>query len=156
MNATIKRMAAAAVLVVAVVAPVAGRAASDPCQNPYVKMLQPSGGQLIVNGTTVSTPGGQSLTLSTTGTIQVKLEHGCAFEVDLKVTKTGPGAPSVIHTNHWGPLGCDVGTKTDTVAIGLDGGTYQFDVSGMACTGRKLRSDGHGGTVVDPPLPTVL
>lgn len=104
----------------------------------------------------MQTLGGQSLTLSTTGTIDVVIERECALQVDLTVTKTSPGAPILIHTNSWSPLGCEKRTIKDAVPIGLDGGTYQFDVNGMSCTGRKLRSDGHGGAVVDPPLPNLV
>lgn len=126
------------------------------CEDPFAKILQPDGGQVIVNGIVVQSGTGQQLSLSTTGTIDVVIEHDCAIMVDLKVTKTGPGAPTVIHQNSWSPLPCDHGQLTDTVSIGLDGGTYQFDLTGMACTGRKFRSDGHGGTILDPPLGQIL
>lgn len=149
----IARTLVATSIAAALVAPAASHAT---CQNPYVKILQPNGGQVIVNGLAVQTAGGQSLTLSTTGTIDVVIEHECAIQADLTVTKTAPGAPTVIHTSSWAPLGCDRGTIKDVVSIGLDGGTYQFDVGGVSCDGRKLRSDGHGGTVIDPPLPQLV
>lgn len=152
--ARVGRLIAMATIIMAIAAPGSSNA-EETCANPYVKILQPSGGQVIVNGPIASVPGGQSFTLSTTGTIDVVIEHGCAVEVDLVVTKTAPGAPAVVHQNHWAPLDCATGKLTDVVTIGLDGGSYQFDVNGMACTGRKLRSDGHGGTIVDPPLPVV-
>lgn len=146
----VARMLTVAALAAALAAPVAGRA---DCSNPYAKITQPSGGQVVVNGMVVTSVGGQSLSLSTSGTIEVKIEHDCAYSLDLVVTKTGPGSPTTIHSRHWEPLPCDFGTLSETVIIGLDGGTYRFDVSGVACGGRKLRSDGHGGTIIDPPLP---
>lgn len=151
------KLITAAALLAAIAVPATGTASEHGtgCQNPYAKMLQPDGGQLIVNGLVVQTGTGAQLTLSTTGTIDVVIEHDCAIQVDLTVTKTGPGAPTVIHQKSWAPLDCHKSTITEKVAIGLDGGTYQFDLNGVACTGRKLRSDGHGGTIVDPPLPTV-
>ncbi len=145
------RIIAAATIVMAVAAPVASNAETN-CENPYAKITQPDGGQLIVNGLVVQTGTGQQLTLSTTGTVDVVIEHECAQFLQLTVTKTGPGAPTAIHNNSWGPLDCGKGTITNVVKIGLDGGTYQFDVNGVSCAGRKLRSDGHGGTIIDPPL----
>lgn len=150
----IAKVLVAASITAALVAPAASQAQG--CQDPSIKILQPNGGQVIVNGLAVQAAGGQSLTLSTTGTIDVIIEHDCAFQVDLKVTKTAPGSPTVIHTNSWSPLACDKGTLKDVVMIGLDGGNYQFDVNGVSCEGRKLRSDGHGGTVIDPPLPSLI
>jgi len=90
----------------AVAVPIAGHADTDPCADPFAKITQPDGGQLIVNGLVVQSGTGQSLTLSTTGTIDVVIQHSCALEVKLTVTKTSPGAPTVIHQNQWSPLDC--------------------------------------------------
>jgi hypothetical protein len=149
------KLISAAALLAALAAPVSGSAA-NPCDDPYVKLLQPSGGQVVVNGVVVQTAGGQSLTLSSTGTIDVVIEHACANLVTLTVTKQSPLGDTVIHTNSWDGLHCDIGKLTDTVTIGLDGGQYRFDLGGNSCIGRKFRSDGHGGTVLDPPLPQLI
>lgn len=133
-------------------APIAGQAAG--CAAPVGRITSPQGGQVIVNGQIVQTPLGQSLTLSTSGFIQVTIEHDCVAFFDLTVRRTTPGAdPQVIHTAHLSGFGCEAGTLTEQVEIGLNGGSYEFSLTGQTCDGKKLRGDGHGGTVVDPPLP---
>lgn len=149
------KLISAATMLAALAVPVTGGAA-DPCDEPYVKLLQPAGGQVVANGIVVQSGTGQSLSLSSTGTIDVVIEHSCAVVVDLTVTKKSPTGDTVIHTKNWAGLPCGVAKLSDTVTIGLDGGQYQFDLGGNPCTGRKFRSDGQGGTILDPPLPNIL
>lgn len=149
------KLITAAAMLAALAVPTAGSAANA-CDDPYVKLLQPQGGQVVVNGISIQSGTGQSVTLSSTGYMDVLIQHSCALEVELTVTKTSPGAPTVIHQNSWTGLSCEVGELSDSVNIGLDGGTYQFDLGGKPCTGRKFRSDGHGGTVLDPPVPNII
>lgn len=130
--------------------------AADCTGQPYAQITQPDDGQLVVNGGPIPIPVGQSLTISTTGSVDVVIDVSCVEVLDLVVTKTAPGDPTVIHESSRVLETCDEHTVTEPVEIGLDGGQYRFDVSGISCQGRKLRTDGHGGTVVDPPLPRLL
>lgn len=152
------RLAAAAVLTAGLAATTApGRAEVGDCndrETTFAKLLQPQGGTATVNagpaGTHNLAIGGPvpSVTLSFTGTIDVVIEHSCLLQMSLDVTKDGGG---LVHHKEWN-LACEHETKTEPVNIGLDGGTYTFQLSGTSCSGRPMRGDGGGGVVADPPL----
>ena len=152
---SIARILSAVVIAATLMAPGLSKA-TDPCEDPHATILQPANGQLVVDNTTLlsGTPL-DSASFSTTGTINVVVEQSCALYLRLVVTKETPTGAVVIHDNTW-DTDCGLGEHTETVAIGLDGGRYHFDVTGMSCLGRKFRSDGHGGTILDPPLPQLL
>ena len=120
----------------------------------FAKLLQPSGGTATVNagpaGSYTLAAGSPvpSITVSFTGQMDVVIEHACLQHLTLDVTKDGGG---LVHHNEW-TLSCEHATKTDSVNIGLDGGTYTFRLGGVSCDGRPLRSDGQGGVVADPPI----
>ncbi|HVL91458.1 MAG TPA: hypothetical protein VM841_14615 [Actinomycetota bacterium] len=121
------------------------------------KFTQPEGGQLSANthlgGIAYTLPGSTTplaVMLSTTGEVEVEIQHRCVQALRLIVYKDGEQAP--IHTNAWANLSCDEGVINDIVEIGLDGGSYRFELEGVGCDGSKLRSDGQGGLIVDPPL----
>lgn len=124
---------------------------------PFAKFLQPQGGQVSVTtqaGTTTVTaapaaPVG-SLSLSTTGTIDVKIEYACLSKLTLDVYKDGNPAPVYSSAN---VKECEHATQTDIVPIGLDGGKYTFSLGGVTCSGAPIKRDDHGGFVGDPPLP---
>ncbi|HEX9697633.1 MAG TPA: hypothetical protein VGB64_15125 [Actinomycetota bacterium] len=122
----------------------------------FAKFVQPEGGQLSANthlgGIAYTAPAAAvpSVMLSTTGQIEVKIEHKCLQAMRLTVYKDGVDAP--IHTNTWDPLSCEEAVTTDTVNIGLDGGTYKFVLDGLGCEGVPLTPTEHGGLVGDPPL----
>lgn len=121
------------------------------------EFIQPKGGQVSANThlggiayTLPNSPAPLAVMLSTTGQIQVEIRHACLLSLTLTVFKDGVAAP--IHQRTWEPLSCEEATKTDTVNIGLDGGSYRFVLDGTGCDGIKVRSDGQGGLVADPPL----
>lgn len=142
-------------------APIASRAATQvDCtdrHNTYAKFLQPANGSVAANtqagGISIDLlPGSPipSLTFSSTGTMDVKIEYACLKYLGLEVYKDGQTTP--IHTNSW-QKNCEQDVQTDTVSIGLNAGHYTFKLSGASCIGIGLKFDDHGGFVGDPPLP---
>lgn len=127
----------------------------------FAKLIQPDGGQVSVTSqagvTTVTLPAAPlpvtPVMLSTTGEIEVKIDHQCMKTLRLTVTKDGN--PTPVFDQTW-ETGCDRATHTVMVPIGLDGGTYQFQTNGTSCSGLPVRTDGRGGVVGDPPLPISL
>ena len=87
--------------------------------------------------------------VSTTGQIEVEFEYACLQSLTLTVTKEGE--PTPVHTNTF-DVACEHDTGTDVVEIGLDAGTFSFELSGTTCTGAPITSDGRGGFVADPPV----
>lgn len=151
---------ALAVLALALVSPVAAGASHTlNCNDrgaPFAKFLQPQGGQATVNtqaGSASVTASGvpiPSLTFSTTGTMDVKIEYACLKLLTLDVYKDGNTTPIYSSVTE---KSCEHATQTDVVTIGLDGGQYRFSLGGTTCSGAPIKRDDHGGFVGDPPLP---
>lgn len=131
-------------------------------QSIYAKLLQPSGGQ--VSATTQAgvvtyslpitiDPTPPTVFVSSTGEIEVKIEHQCLRTLRLTVHKDGN--PVAIYDQTW-EKPCDHAIHTVMVPIGLDAGTFQFQASGVSCSGLPVTPDGRGGVVGDPPLPISL
>lgn len=129
------------------------------CQGPdtFGRFLKPSDGQVYVQtqiGNQQTSGQGQAVYVSTTGTVEVVVEHQCVLSLTLTVVKQTPGVgPQIVYTRTWQPLDCGYGQKSDDVPVGLDGGDYDFELSGTSCNGKPIRPDGKGGFVGDPPLP---
>lgn len=155
----LRRLVLVALLSSTMVVPGTGRASVQGCldgsEPTFARFIRPEGGQIQVNsgptGVLTVTTGGPtpSVFISTTGEIVVEIQYGCLNAMDLSVYKAGN--PTPIYTNGW-DYECGSGTQTDFVAIGLDGGNYSFQLSGLTCADKPLRGDGKGGYVADPPL----
>lgn len=159
----VKRLLVLAVVAAAVAVPVAGSA--DPVTDPsmcfnrghatFAKFIRPQGGMLQAQTTPTGTLTLQSggpvpaVFLSTTGVIDVEVEHACMRSLSLRVFKNGNPAP--VYSSDW-ISECQHTTRVEQVAIGLDGGSYEFQVTGAACNGAPVRGDGQGGVVGDPPI----
>jgi hypothetical protein len=61
------------------------------------------------------------------------------------------GNPIAIHHKDWS-LACEHAQQTEPVTIGLDGGTYKFQLNGTSCGGFGFKHTPEGGLVGDPPL----
>lgn len=149
-----------AAMALATVTPASAEHAFDPeCgrdgnKSIHAEFTQPKDGALIVQSesATISFGGptgivGAGAMVSTTGKITVKVAHGCVAHMTIKVFK---GADQ-IHSNDFETT-CDEQTTTDSVNIGLDGGEYKFEISGLGCNHKPLVPSSAGHYVGDPPL----
>lgn len=157
----IRRIAPAILAVIALAAFAPAQAEHTPDCNlrgaTFAKWIQPEGGQAsvttqagVVAYTVPGAPTAPSVSLSTTGNIEVKAEHACVKV--LRVTVFKDGNPTAIY-DQASEKGCGHAVHTAMVPIGLDGGSYQFQLSGFSCNGQPLKFDDRGGFVGDPPLP---
>ncbi|MEO7818179.1 MAG: hypothetical protein ABIS18_03415 [Actinomycetota bacterium] len=128
---------------------------TDQSEPTFANFIRPDGGKIQVQSgptgvLTITTAGVlPSVFISTTGQIEVEIQYGCLNAMNLEVYKEGNSTP--IYTNNW-TYACGAGTQLDSVNIGLDGGSYSFQLTGLTCSNKPLRGDGHGGYVADPPL----
>ncbi len=120
--------------------------------------LSPDDGQVNVNtqaGNTSQDTGSsvQGFFVSTTGFIEVEIEHHCLHFLFLEVFKVeADGTLTSFHDNTFRPGCSDEGIVTDEVPIGLDAGEYQFTLYWRDCENAE-GGDGRRPVGVDPPLP---
>ena len=154
----VRKLFPALFLLAALLVPGAGHATancSDGSLPTYARFVQPEDGMIQAQtgptGVLTLQTGGvtPSVFLSTTGQITVEIEQSCLLTLVLTVFKDGQTSP--VYTNSWQPE-CTQSNILDEVNIGLDGGSYNFQLSGTACNGKPLRTNGKGGVVGDPPI----